>query len=389
MAEFQTGKTDPGESCLKQLESLLRAYAAEEGDAAGQDRRHRQEAAGEAARRRWASAAKPLGSLGLLEQAVEQIAVLTGTEEVDLSGKAVLVFCADNGVVAQGVSQTGCNVTAAAVRQMIRRRTSVSRMADRAGCFVVPVDMGILDFEGGPEMRSFRDPEGILNRRVRNGTADLTEGPAMTREEAARAVLTGIRLAEKAKEEGFRLLAAGEMGIGNTTTSSAVISVLLGLAPEKVTGRGAGLSDEGLLRKLRAIRAGIEKNRPDPGDPLDVLSKVGGLDLAGMCGLFLGGMLYRVPVLMDGLPSSAAALLAVRMCPAASGAVFASHVSAEPAGGIVLGELGKKPLISAEMRLGEGTGSVAAMPLLDMALEVYRSCYTFEEGGIEPYVPQN
>ena len=335
MAEFQTGKTDPGESCLKQLESLLRAYAAEEGDAAGQDRRHRQEAAGEAARRRWASAAKPLGSLGLLEQAVEQIAVLTGTEEVDLSGKAVLVFCADNGVVAQGVSQTGCNVTAAAVRQMIRRRTSVSRMADRAGCFVVPVDMGILDFEGGPEMRSFRDPEGILNRKVRNGTADLTEGPAMTREEAARAVLTGIRLAEKAKEEGFQLLAAGEMGIGNTTTSSAVISVLLGLAPEKVTGRGAGLSDEGLLRKLRAIRAGIEKNRPDPGDPLDVLSKVGGLDLAGMCGLFLGGMLYRVPVLMDGLPSSAAALLAVRMCPAASGAVFASHVSAEPAGGIV------------------------------------------------------
>ena len=192
MAEFQTGKTDPGESCLKQLESLLRTYE-EDSTAAGQDRKYRQEAAGEAARRRWASAAKPLGSLGLLEQAVEQIAVLTGTEEVDLSGKAVLVFCADNGVVAQGVSQAGSDVTAAAVRQMIRRRTSVSRMADRAGCFVVPVDMGILDFEGGPEMRSFRDPEGILNRRVRNGTADFTEGPAMTREEAARAVLTVFR----------------------------------------------------------------------------------------------------------------------------------------------------------------------------------------------------
>ena len=389
MAELQTGKTDPGESCSGQLESLLRTYAAEDSDAAGQDRKHRREAAGEAARRRWASLAKPLGSLGLLEQAVEQIAALTGTEEVDLSEKAVLVFCADNGVVAQGVSQTGSDVTAAAVRQMIRRRTSVSRMADRAGCFVVPVDMGILDFEGGPEMRSFRDPEGILNRRVRNGTADLTEGPAMTREEAARAVLTGIRLAERAEKEGFRLLAAGEMGIGNTTTSSAVVSVLMGLAPEDVTGRGAGLSDEGLRRKLRAIRTGIGKNRPDPGDPLDVLAKVGGLDLAGMCGLFLGGMLYRVPVLTDGFPSAAAALLAVRMCPAASKAVFASHVSAEPAGGIILGELGKKPLISAEMRLGEGTGAVAAMPLLDMALEVYRNCYTFEEGGIEAYVPQS
>jgi nicotinate-nucleotide--dimethylbenzimidazole phosphoribosyltransferase len=210
----------------------------------------------------------------------------------------------------------------------------------------------------------------------------------MTRAQAERAILAGAELVRGEKARGTKLLAAGEMGIGNTTSAAAVASVLLGRGAEDVTGRGAGLSDAGLSRKLRAIRRGVERNRPDADDALDVLAKLGGFDLAGMCGAFLGGALCRVPVLIDGFPSAVAALCAARLCPNAVKAMLASHVSAEPAGRLVLDALGKKPLITAEMRLGEGTGAVAAMPLLDMALAVYRDAYTFAEGGIEPYAPQ-
>lgn len=332
-----------------------------------------------AARSRWNACAKPLGSLGLLEAAIEEIAALTGSADVSLARKAVLVFCADNGVVAQGVTQTGSGVTAAVARQLALGRTSVCRMAAVAECRVVPVDLGIRDFTGC---------EGVLDRRVGNGTADLTEAPAMTRAQAERAILTGAELVREEAARGVRLLAAGEMGIGNTTTAAAVVCALLGLPAEQVAGRGAGLSDAALARKIAAIRRGIERNRPDAGDALDVLAKLGGFDLAGMCGAFLGGALYRVPVLIDGFPSAAAALCAQRLCPNAAKAMLASHVSAERAGRLVLDALGKAPLITAGMRLGEGTGAVAAMPLLDMALAVYRDAYTFAEGGIEPYRPQ-
>jgi len=337
------------------------------------------EAARAAAQARRDACAKPLGSLGLLEAAICDIAALTGSADVDISARAVIVLCADNGVVARGVTQTGSSVTAAVARQLALRRTSVCRMAALARCRVVPVDMGIRDFPGC---------EGVLDRRIGNGTADLTQGAAMTRAQAEAAILTGLELAREEAAHGARLLATGEMGIGNTTTSSAVASALLGVEPETVTGRGAGLSDEGLARKVAAIRDGIYVNQPDRNDALDVLAKLGGFDLAGMCGLFLGSALCRVPVLIDGFPSAVAALCAARLCPNARKAMLASHVSAEPAGAMVLRALGKKPLITAEMRLGEGTGAVAAMPLLDMALAVYREGYTFTEGGIEPYTPQ-
>ncbi|MBQ9459052.1 MAG: nicotinate-nucleotide--dimethylbenzimidazole phosphoribosyltransferase [Oscillospiraceae bacterium] len=331
------------------------------------------------AQARWDACAKPLGSLGLLETAVCDVAALTGSADVDISERAVFVLCADNGVVAQGVTQTGSGVTAAVARQLALRRTSVCRMAEAARCRVVPVDMGIRDFPGC---------EGVLDRRVGNGTADFTAGPAMTREQAETAILIGAELARQEASRGARMIATGEMGIGNTTTSSAVVSALLRLEPEAVTGRGAGLSDEGLARKLAAIKKGIYVNRPDKNDALDILSKLGGFDLAGMCGLYLGGALCRVPVLIDGFPSAVAALCAANLCPNARCAMLASHVSAEPAAAAVLRALDKKPLITAEMRLGEGTGAVAAMPLLDMALAVYREGYTFAEGGIEPYTPQ-
>ncbi len=336
-------------------------------------------AAREAARRHWASVAKPLGSLGLLETALEDIAGLTLSEKIDISNRALLLLCADNGVVAQGVAQSDHTVTAAVTRNAALHRSSVCKMAQVADCRVVPVDMGVIDM---PPM------ENLLDRRLGNGTGDITQGPAMSREQAERAVLTGVDLVREQKERGAGLLCTGEMGIGNTTTSSAVACVLLNRPAGELTGRGSGLSNAGLLRKIRAIETAVAVNRPDPADPLDVLAKVGGFDIAGMCGIFLGGALYRVPVLMDGLISTVSALCALRLCPGAGKAMLASHVSAEPAGRLILDMLGKKPLITAEMRLGEGTGAVAAIPLLDMALALYRDGATFEGTGIEAYQPQ-
>lgn len=339
----------------------------------------REEEARRGAHRRWTSIAKPLDSLGLLETAVEDIAALTLTDGIDLSGRALLLLCADNGVVAQGVTQTDYTVTAAVARNAGAGRSSVCRMAAVAGCPVVPVDLG---------MRDPGEIPGVLRRRIGNGTGDITRGPAMSREQAELAVLTGAELALEQKERGVRLLATGEMGIGNTTTSSAVACALLGRPAAEMTGRGAGLSDAGLRRKLRAVETALAVNRPDPADPLDVLAKVGGFDIAGMCGIFLGGAAGRVPVLMDGFISTVSALCALRLCPEAGKAMLASHVSAEPAGRKILEALGKKPLITAGMRLGEGTGAVAAIPLLDMALALYLNGTTFDNTGIEAYRPQ-
>ncbi len=332
-----------------------------------------------AAHAQWLACAHPLGGLGSLETMLEDAAALTGSAQLDFSRRAVLVLCADNGVIAQGVSQSDASVTAAVARGLARRETSVCRMAAVAQCEVVPVDMGIRDFE---------PCKGVLNCRIGNGTADITQGPAMTRAQAEQAILTGAELVRIQAEKGVRLIATGEMGIGNTTTSAAVTAALLGRSPAEVTGRGAGLSDEGLARKRAAVERALACNAPNPADALDVLAKVGGFDIAGLCGVFLGGAVYKVPIIADGLISTVAALCAVRICPAAAKAVFASHVSAEPAGKMVLDALGKAPFITAGMHLGEGTGAVASIPLWDMALAVYRDCYTFEGCGIEPYTPQ-
>lgn len=336
------------------------------------------QAAAAAAKARWNRCAKPLGSLGLLEAALVRIAALTGSEQICLRPRRALVFCADNGVVAQGVSQSDANVTAAVTRSLAAGITSVCRMGAVADCPVLPVDMGI---------RDTTPVKGVESCRLGSGTADITLGPAMSRETAAKGVLTGIALVQKQAESGTRLIATGEMGIGNTTTAACVLCALLGLEPEEAAGRGAGLSDQGLTRKKNAVRKALETNYARLGDPLGVLAAVGGYDLAGLCGAFLGGALAGVPVLIDGVISAAAALLAVRMQPLCEKALLASHVSAEPAGAAALAALQQKPLITAELRLGEGTGAVAAIPLLDMALAVYNDGYTFEAAGIEAYRP--
>lgn len=330
------------------------------------------------AKRRWDSIAHPLNSLGQLEDAVIRMAGMTGSPAVDISRRAVIVMCADNGVVAEGVTQSGQEVTAIVTENMSKGDTSVCRMARVAEAEVIPVDIGVAQPVTG---------EHILQKNIRRGTSNMTKGPAMAREEAEKAILVGAELVRELKEKGYGLLGTGEMGIGNTTTSSAVVSVLLGKDPAEVTGRGAGLSSQGLARKIKAIETALAVNRPDPTDGVDVLCKVGGLDLAGLVGVFLGGAYYRVPVLVDGFISSAAALAAASLCPVARDYMLGSHASSEPAGRMVLKSLGLTPFLYAGMCLGEGTGAAAVMPLLDMGLAVYREMCTFESTDIEAYQP--
>ena len=335
-------------------------------------------AAMSAAKTHWDAVAHPLSSLGLLEDAVIRIAGMTGSHRVELGKRAVVVMCADNGVVAEGVTQTGREVTAIVTENMSTGDTSVCCMARRAGAEVVPVDIGVAVPVRG---------EKILQRNVRRGTANMTQGPAMTREEAVRAIEVGIDVVRALKEQGYTLLGTGEMGIGNTTTSSAVVSVLLHKSPSEVTGRGAGLSSEGLRRKVDAIERAVALNRPDSADSVDVLSKVGGLDLCGLAGVFLGGAYFHIPVLVDGFISSAAALAAAAICPAAKDYMLGSHASNEPAGAMVVEALGLTPFLYANMCLGEGTGAAAVMPLLDMGLAVYNEMATFDGINMDAYVP--
>ena len=327
----------------------------------------------EAAQARIDRIAKPVGSLGLLENVIVKIAGLTGGANVRLDKRAVVVMCADNGVVREGVASTPPHITRVMAENMAAGRTCVCVMARQAGARVIPVDIGILEPARGP---------GVMDRHVLRGTGNIAQGPAMSREQAVQAIDTGIQLVAELKQQGYQLLAAGEMGIGNTTTASAVAAMLLNKPVEAVTGPGAGLSDAALENKKAVIRRAIEKNMPDPGDALDVLQKLGGLDMAGMCGLYLGGALYRIPVLVDGFISAVAALAARRLCPASFCAMLPSHASAEPAGPMVLDALGLSPLITAHMRLGEGTGAAAAMALLDMMLHVYHEMITFADIGM-------
>jgi nicotinate-nucleotide--dimethylbenzimidazole phosphoribosyltransferase len=332
------------------------------------------EGAKQASKAHWDGIAKPLDGLGRLEQAVTKIAALGDSARVDITKRAVVVFCADNGVVAEGVTQTDASVTATMAGQIRDHRSSVCLMARTAGADVFAHDMGMLTYV-----------EGVPGCHIADGTGNIAAEPAMTREQACRAIEYGIELVRKYAAEGYNILVTGEMGIGNTTTSGAVASVLLDMPVETVTGRGAGLSDEGLVRKISAIRRAIEVNRPDPDDALDVLSKLGGFDMAGMTGMFIGGALYRVPVVVDGLISSVAALVAARLCPLSRCAMIASHTSKEPAARAILDELGLEPIIYANMKLGEGTGGVCMLPLLDMALSVYNGSAAFADTGIEQY----
>ena len=323
--------------------------------------------------KKWNSIAKPLHSLGKLEEDVMKIAGMIRDENVRIDKKALLIMCADNGVVAEGVTQTGQEVTAIVAENFLRGDTSAAIMCKSAGVDICPVDVGMVT------------DTKVSVRKCSYGTKDMLKGPAMTRAQAEETILTGIQLVQEKKNEGYQILATGEMGIGNTTTSSAVSSVLLGLPIEVMTGRGAGLTSAGLDRKIQVIRQAIEKNKPDPSDPVDVLSKVGGYDLAGLTGIFLGSAIYHIPVVIDGFISAVAALLAVRICEYAKDYMIASHVSKEPGMHLVLDKLGLSPALTCDMCLGEGTGAVAFLPVLSMAVDVYQKMSTFSDIEIEDY----
>ncbi len=329
-----------------------------------------------AAQKHWNKVAKPLGSLGLLEDSITKIAAITGCLIPSIGKRCLIVCCADNGVVQEGCTQTGSDVTHSMARAVADGACCVCKMAETAGVDVFPVDLGILEPLEHPN---------LLDRRIASGTQNIAQGPAMSTAQALQAIQTGRDLVQQMQQRGYEVVLTGELGIGNTTTSSALASVLLGIDSDRMTGRGAGLSDEGLLRKREAIRKAIQVNQPDPGDPLGTLAKLGGFDIACMVGIILGCAEFRIPVILDGVISAVAALVAVRMEPLCAQYMLASHQSAEPAGKLLLETLGLKAPIQAEMRLGEGTGAVALMPILDMALAVYSKAALFEGVNVAAY----
>ena len=330
---------------------------------------------------RWSHVAKPLGSLGVLERNIVRIAGIQADPLIDIEKKALVIMCADNGVVAEGVTQTGQEVTAVVTENFTKGDSCVCLMARRAGTDVFPVDIGVAG-----EVRDL-GVHPLIRRKIRPGTENMAKCPAMTRQEAEAAVRVGMELVGELKSKGYKIIATGEMGIGNTTTSSAVLAAFMGCPAAEVTGRGAGLNDEGLERKIRVIDRAIALHRPDPLDGLDVLSKVGGLDLAGLAGVFIGGAVCGVPVVVDGFISAAAACAAAVIFPDCRAYMLGSHRSGEPGMERALAFLGLETVIDGGLCLGEGTGAVALLPLLDMAADIYREMSTFAQIEIEEYKP--
>lgn len=324
----------------------------------------------------WDNVAKPIDGMGRFEALTAQIGAITGTDIIDISKKAVIIMCADNGITEEGISQSGQEVTAAVAESMGKGRSCVGRMARMAGADTIPVDIGINCKEPIP---------GVIARKIRCGTRNFSKEPAMTERETVSAIATGIDLVFSCKEAGYTILATGEMGIGNTATSSAVTAALLKCEAHKVTGKGAGLSDTGLWHKQQVISEAIKKYDLYRADALTVLRTVGGLDIAGLAGVCIGGAICRIPVVLDGAISMAAALLAERLVPDTKAYYIPSHKGKEPVAEAIAEELGLEPVIDGKLALGEGTGAVMMFSLLDIALSVYQDKTTFEDIQIEQY----
>jgi len=327
----------------------------------------------EDARRRQASLTKPPGSLGLLEEISVRLCGIKGEMTADLGGKVIILCAADHGVVEEGVSAYPQEVTAQMLANFADRGAAINVLAGYAGARVVLVDMGTVGSGSIP---------GVVDRRIRAGTANIARGPAMSREEAESAVATGIELAGQEIAGGSGMIATGDMGIGNTTPSSALVAAFTGLPAEAVVGRGTGLDDTALDAKTRVVEKALAANRPGSDDPVGALAGVGGLEIGAMAGVILGGVMERVPVVIDGFISGAAALLAERICPGTKDFMFASHLSEEPGHKAALDELGLEPFINLNMRLGEGTGAALAMPVIEVALKLLNEMATFDEAGV-------
>ena len=314
--------------------------------------------------------AKPPGSLGRLEELSVQLAGITGKVHNELPRKQLLVFAADNGVVAEGVSSAPQSVTMQQTINLTRGKTGAAVLAKRFGCGLTVCDVGV---------NADLCESAVLNRKIAYGTQNICAGPAMTREQALQAILTGAAVAENVDANAVGI---GEMGIGNTTTSSAVLAVLLGADVDKVTGRGGGITEESFRKKKAVIRTAIAVNRPNRDDVIDVLAKVGGFDLAAMCGAFLGAAASRRAAVIDGFISAVAALCAVRLCPLVRGYLIPSHASFEIGYRLAMEEMALRPLFDLGMRLGEGSGCPLAFQMLDAACAVMNNMASFDEAGI-------
>ena len=341
------------------------------------------------ARERAANLAIPAGSLGRVVELGVRLAAIQRTLKPSLPRKTVAVMAGDHGVVRRGVSAFPAEVTPQMVANFARGQASINALARSAGARVVVVDVGVdADLAAVPGLELTRDvveavDRGrVLDRKVRRGAGDISEGPAMSRDEAVAALGVGIEVVQALRARGLDLVATGDMGIGNTTPSSALACVFTGRGPEEVTGRGTGIDGRALGRKRSVVARALEVNRPDPSDPVGALAKVGGLEIGALAGVVLGAAAAGIPVLVDGFISTAGALVACALAPAARGYAIAAHRSREPGHGVMLEHLGLEPLLDLDLRLGEGTGAALAMPLVDGAASVLREVATFAEAGV-------
>ncbi|MBI1894671.1 MAG: nicotinate-nucleotide--dimethylbenzimidazole phosphoribosyltransferase [Candidatus Rokubacteria bacterium] len=330
------------------------------------------------ARARLDSLTKPRGSLGRLEAVAAQVVAIHGGPRA-LERKVIFTLAADHGVTGEGVSAYPKVVTREMVENFCRGGAAINVLARQVGAKVVIVDIGVDgDLPALP---------GLVSRKVTHGTRNFADGPAMTREQAEQAIAIGIGLVDEESHDGLDLVGTGEMGIGNTTAASALTVVLTGHPAPTVTGRGTGIDDTTWKRKVAVIEQALAVNHPDARDPLDVLAKVGGFEIAGLVGVIVGAATHRITILVDGFISGAAALIAVALNPAVKDFLLASHCSAEPGHRAILSHLGLAPLLDLELRLGEGTGAALAMPLVEAALAVYREMATFKEAGVSEKTP--
>jgi len=323
---------------------------------------------------------KPPGSLGRLEELAVQLAGITGQPRPPMENRAIVIAAGDHGVARQGVSAYPSEVTAQMVANFVGGGAAINALAAGAGASLTVVDVGVTG--AIPDVRLRPGGGRLVRARIRPGTADMTDGPAMTRTEAVAAVEVGLTVVDELRAAGLDLVGIGDMGIGNTTAASAIVAVLIGVAPVTVTGRGTGIDAATRRRKVAVIERAIARNAPDPADPIGVLATVGGLEIGALTGVILGAAAGRVPVVLDGFITGAAALLAAVLAPAVTDRVIAAHRSVEPGHGIVLERLGLRPLLALDLRLGEGTGAALAMPLIDAAVRVRDGMATFASAAI-------
>lgn len=323
---------------------------------------------------RQADLTKPTGSLGLLENLSVKIAAVSAKTRPDVSRKAIIVMAGDHGVAQEGVSAYPPEVTYQMVLNFLNGGAAINALARQAGARVTVVDVGV--------MGSFDPAPGLINRKVRPGTANMAKGPAMSREDAEAAVQAGLDAVNAEVKKGLDLVATGDMGIGNTTPSAAITAIMCGQPVSRVTGRGTGLDDQGLAAKIRVIEEAIRVNQPDPKDAWDVLAKVGGLEIGGLAGVIIGAASNRIPVVIDGFISGAAALIAAGLAPDVKPYLIASHQSVELGHQAILAKLGLRPLMNLDLRLGEGSGAALAFHLVEAACRIVNEMATFSEAGV-------